>query len=118
MPRCFNGAVLCQHGRRPGISRGRRSFWASMGPCFVSTEGLSGLLMMGAGPRASMGPCLVSTDGFVSTNGPGRIGGFNGAVLCQHGRPAYLRYQPTFPQASMGPCFVSTEGEENRIEAR
>ena len=209
-PRCFNGAVLHQHGRRALSANVTRQPRASMGPCFISTEDTTqtqprppgaacfngavlhqhgrhslrvdhplvttGLLQWGRAssarktrtkhfkgkatmalqwgrassarktsvcvfasrlvPLASMGPCFISTEDrpeveaaqaerdrasmgpcFISTEDLGpwfstriQLGGFNGAVLHQHGRPEVRAVaQRSNAAASMGPCFISTE---------
>ena len=108
----FNGAVLHQHGRQAlTVLDCTSEGVASMGPCFISTEGnASASKLRQIGWSASMGPCFISTEGTVGAicergpatlqwgrassarktrcvgDGPDPFSGFNGAVLHQHGR--------------------------------
>ncbi len=93
----FNGAVLREHGRQRHPQRdivimrklqwGRasgarkapwdrpatpRTRWASMGPCFGSTEGEKKEPMSTRTYFASMGPCFGSTEGRRTCNHCGR----------------------------------------------
>src|SRR2546426_618124 len=84
---CFNGTVLPQHGWSEILRAGRQGAEASMGPCFLSTDGDDATAGCGGRTRASMGPCFLSTDGATERSNIIAI-----------------------PRASMGPCFLSTDG--------
>src|SRR5439155_1039928 len=82
---CFNGAVLWEHGMPGQIADFQLERFASMGPCFGSTE-----------CRRPRRRCMGRTR-------------FKGAVLWEHGMPVASHADILAINASMGPCFGSTE---------
>src|SRR5439155_1201074 len=114
--RSFNGTVLPQHGwsQEEVVDVGGHD--ASMGPCFLSTDGYGGGEVMAdiillQWDRASS--ARMVTLGRATTTA---MAGFNGTVLPQHGWCGQGRAAADRARASMGPCFLSTDGK-NRVVA-